>query len=178
MAPCSSEEEIQDVLITVTVVKQALFLPEFFDKLQNLKYPKSHIFLHVVVQNGTKFDYVKLLLEPVKSQYKKVKFLPSDNPGKAKQEAIHYAKNFRVKSILFLSSVAQLEDPNTLMALVKADKDVVAPFMKTYEKFNHVRRICDAGAGLRLNDSHSFPDLVTLRGIKPQNYEKILVRLR
>ena len=42
--------------------------------------------------------------------------------AKAKQDAIHYAKNFRVKFILFLSSLAHLEDPQTLKDLIKTDK--------------------------------------------------------
>lgn len=101
--------------------------------------------------------------------------LPSESEGKARQEAVHYAKNFRVDSILFMSSAAHLEDPNTLKSLMNQDTTAVAPFLKTYEKFSHARRICDIGLASILNDSSSFPDLVTQKGLRRENYDYILV---
>ena len=48
--------------------------------------------------------------------------------------------------------------------LIKADKDVVAPFLMTYETFSHARRVCPIGMHRVINDSNSFPHLVTQKG--------------
>lgn len=103
--------------------------------------------------------------------------MPSSNPIKCRQEAVHYAKNFRVDSILFISSNAQLERLDTLHTLVAQNLTIVVPFMKTYEKFGYARRICDIGLAKPLNDSTPFPTLVTQKGLRENNYDKILVRV-
>ena len=162
-------------MVAVTIGPKSLFLDEFFQKLHDLSYPKDKIFLHISVQNSTKFDYVRILTDSWRQEYFKVKLLPSENPAKCKQEAIHYAKNAKCEFIFFLSTVAQLEDKNVLKALIKENQNVVAPFLKTYEKFSYARRICQASPDQKLNDSHSFPSLVTQKGILEENYEKILV---
>ena len=66
--------------------------------------------------------------------------------------------------ILFLSSLAHLEEPQTLKDLIKADKDIVAPFLMTYETFSHARRVCPVGIDRVINDSNSFPHLITQKG--------------
>ena len=101
-------------MIAVTFGKDFLFLSEFLQTLENLDYPKEHICLHITVQNSTKYDFIKSTINSWRPKYQNIKFLPSANPAKAKQDAIHYAKNFRVNYILFLSSLAHLEDPATL----------------------------------------------------------------
>ena len=107
--------------------------------------------------------------------FRALKFLPSENPAKARQEAIHYAKNFKVDNIFFISSVAHLENPSVLKALIKENVPVIAPFLKTYETFGYARRICDVGMEQPLNDSHSFPFLVTQKGLREYNYEFIKI---
>ena len=107
--------------------------------------------------------------------FRSVKFLPSENPAKARQESIHYAKNFKVDSIFFISSTAHLENPKVLRDLIQENVPVVAPFLKTYETFGYTRRICDLGFPQSLNDSHSFPHLVTQKGLREWNYEFIKV---
>ena len=109
-----SDENTKDVMIAVTFGKDFLFLPEFLQTLENLDYPKEHICLHITVQNSTKYDFIKSTINSWRPKYQNIKFLPSANAAKAKQDAIHYAKNFRVNYILFLSSLAHLEDPATL----------------------------------------------------------------
>ena len=153
-------------MIAVTFGKQLLFLPEFLKSLENLDYPKQHICLHITVQNATKYDLIKSTINSWKPKYKNIKFLPSVNAAKAKQDAIHYAKNFHVNYILFLSSLAHLEDPETLKDLIKANKDIVAPFLMTYETFSYARRVCPVGTQKVINDSNSFPHLVTQKGKK------------
>ena len=159
-----SDENTKDVMIAVTFGKDFLFLPEFLQTLENLDYPKEHICLHITVQNSTKYDFIKSTINSWRPKYQNIKFLPSANAAKAKQDAIHYAKNFRVNYILFLSSLAHLEDPTALKDLIKADKDVVAPFLMTYETFSHARRVCPIGMHKVINDSNSFPHLVTQKG--------------
>ena len=169
-------DEIKDVMIAITINQRPLFLPEFFEKIYNLNYPKDHVSLHISVQNGTIYSEIKALMKPWSSEYKKIILLPSENPAKAKQEAIHYAKNLHDEYILFMSDVAHLEEPDTLKALISQNKEVVAPFLMTYEKFSYARRICNLGPRLHNNDSHSFPSLVTQKGLREENYDLILVR--
>ena len=106
---------------------------------------------------------------------RKVKLLPSENAAKAKQEAIHYAKNFKVDFIFFLSSHAHLERSDVLNSLVKKDVQVIAPFLKTYEKFSFAYRICQLGRYKQFNDSSSFPNLVAQKDLKLEHYQNILV---
>ena len=172
----SGEEiETKDVMLAIVVGEKSLFLPEFFQKIQGLEYPKEHLFVHITVQNSTQYHYIKLLTKQWNTQYKSVKIVPSKNPAKAKQEAIHYAKNFKADSIFFVSSVAHLENPKTLQNLLNSNTKVVAPYLKTYEKFYHARRLCDVGLSRWLNDSHSFHALVTQKGLREENYERILI---
>ena len=168
-------EASQNVMLSVIIGKKPLFLPEFFEKIYQLDYPKDKLFLYVIVQNITKYHYVKESLRLWKNEYRSVKFLPSENPAKARQESIHYAKNFKVDSIFFISSSAHLENPTVLKDLIQENVPVVAPFLKTYETFGYARRICDLGFPQSLNDSHSFPHLVTQKGLREWNYEFIKV---
>ena len=169
------ETESKKVMLAITVGEKSLFVPEFFQKIQDLDYPKSSLFVHIAVQNSTQYHYIKLLTDPWKSTYKSVKIVPSKNPAKAKQEAIHYAKNFKADYIFFISSVAHFERPDTLKALLKTNTKVVAPFLKTYEKFYYARRLCNVGLSRWLNDSHSFPTLATQKGLREENYDRILI---
>ena len=66
-----------------------------------------------------------------------MKFLPSENPAKARQEAIHYAKNFKVDSIFFISTSAHLENPQVLKALIQQN----VPIGELYESFSAKRRL-------------------------------------
>ena len=114
----------------------------------------------------------------LKCYFSAVKFLPSLNPAKSRQEAIHYAKNFKVGHIFFISTSAHLENPQVLKDLLKQNVPIVAPFLKTYETFGHVRRICDIGLEHPLNDSSAFPDIIAQKGLREQNYEIIKVSIR
>ena len=169
------ETESKKVMLAITVGEKSLFVPEFFQKIQDLDYPQSNLFVHITVQNSTQYHYIKLLTDPWKSTYQSVKIVPSKNPAKAKQEAIHYAKNFKADYIFFISSVAHFERPDTLKALLKTNTKVVAPFLKTYEKFYYARRLCNVGLSRWLNDSHSFPTLATQKGLREENYDRILI---
>lgn len=61
---------LKDVMIAVVVGKQSLFLPEFFEKIHKQDYPKEHIFLHVTVQNATKYEFVKSIVTPWSNEYR------------------------------------------------------------------------------------------------------------
>ena len=68
-----------------------------------------------------------------------------------------------------------MENPQVLKDLLKQNVPIVAPFLKTYETFGHVRRICDIGLEHPLNDSSAFPDIIAQKGLREQNYEIIKV---
>ncbi len=98
-----------------------------------------------------------------------------EDPVKIKLETIQRAQTLKTKYIFFVSSVVQLERTDTLDILVEQDKTIISPFLKTYEKFGYARRICDVGLEKPLNDTHSFPKLVTQGGLRDYNYPKILI---
>ena len=70
-----------------------------------------------------------------------------------------------------------MENPQVLKDLLKQNVPIVAPFLKTYETFGHVRRICDIGLEHPLNDSSAFPDIIAQKGLREQNYEIIKVSI-
>ena len=57
-------------MLSVIIGKKPLFLPEFFEKIYQLDYPKDKLFLYVVVQNITKYHYVKESLRLWKNEYR------------------------------------------------------------------------------------------------------------
>ena len=71
-------------MIAITFDKNALFLQEFLQSLENLDYPKEKIYLHLTVQNATKYDLIKSSIKSLKPLYKNIKFLPSANAAKVK----------------------------------------------------------------------------------------------
>ena len=64
------KENSQDILIAVTIGKQSLFLEEFFEKLYQLDYPKKRTFLHIAIQNRTKYHYVSLYTQQWRNEYR------------------------------------------------------------------------------------------------------------
>ena len=67
---CTISEVSQNVMLSVIIGKKPLFLPEFFEKIYQLDYPKDKLFLYVVVQNITKYHYVKESLRLWKNEYR------------------------------------------------------------------------------------------------------------
>ena len=63
-------EASQNVMLSVIIGKKPLFLPEFFEKIYQLDYPKDKLFLYVIVQNITKYHYVKESLRLWKNEYR------------------------------------------------------------------------------------------------------------
>ena len=62
--------EDPNVMLALIVGKSPLFLPEFLQKVYNLDYPKDHLFIHVTIQNATKYHYVKEVMSIWKQEYK------------------------------------------------------------------------------------------------------------
>ena len=60
-------------MLALIVGKSPLFLPEFLQKIYNLDYPKDHLFIHVTIQNATKYHYVKEVMSKWTQEYKYVK---------------------------------------------------------------------------------------------------------
>lgn len=57
-------------MVAMVVGQKSLFLPEFFEKIYQQDYPKEHIFLHVTVQNVTKYEYVRSIVAAWKKEYR------------------------------------------------------------------------------------------------------------
>ena len=66
---------VPNVMLALIVGKSPLFLQEFFQKVYDLDYPKDHLFIHVTIQNATKYHYVKEVMSNWKQEYKYVKIL-------------------------------------------------------------------------------------------------------
>ena len=57
-------------MLALVIGPQPLFLPEFLQKIHNIDYPKNQLFLHVTVQNATKYYYVKEVINSWKNEYR------------------------------------------------------------------------------------------------------------
>ena len=68
--------EDPNVMLALIVGKSPLFLPEFLQKVYDLDYPKDHLFIHVTIQNATKYHYVKEVMRKWKQEYRYVKKTP------------------------------------------------------------------------------------------------------
>ena len=67
-AIAKSEANLPTVLIGITVDRGSLFLPEFFDKIWNLKYPKNKIDIFISCQCQKQLKFVEKLAEDWKTK--------------------------------------------------------------------------------------------------------------
>ena len=82
--------EDPNVMLALIVGKRPLFLPEFLQKVYDLDYPKDHLFIHVTIQNATKYHYVKEVMNKWKQEYRYVKSFTTYLPLKKKNHFFQF----------------------------------------------------------------------------------------
>jgi hypothetical protein len=85
------EAHLPTVLIGITVDRGSLFLPEFFEKIWNLKYPKNKIDIFISCQCQNQLQFVKKLAEDwkMKNDYRSVE-IEKEFKGKTHRETVTY----------------------------------------------------------------------------------------
>jgi len=56
------ETEYPAVLLAITVDRNAIFVPEFFEKIRKLDYPKARLDIYVSCQSEAQKDFVEKLV--------------------------------------------------------------------------------------------------------------------
>ncbi|KAK3796261.1 hypothetical protein RRG08_041577 [Elysia crispata] len=127
------EADYPTVLVASFIEYPTPFIREFFERLVNLKYPKSkmQIYIHNAEELHTKD--VKKFLEEHQDEYSNIIVTPPE-----KQVSERVARDWAVEEcirtncnyLLTLDSIVQLTNPDLLTSLINQNRSIIAPMLK------------------------------------------------
>lgn len=153
------------VLIAMFIEESTPFLEDFFESVQQLRYPRDKI--HLLIHNSIEYhhNHVGAFLSSENvSLYASNELLDMSNKNLSEWQARNYAldkcKQINCDYYFALDSVARFDLPDTLRILIEANKTIVAPLLSRPRKLwsNFWGSITNEGYYSR---SHDYVNLVS-----------------
>ncbi|XP_039278780.1 procollagen-lysine,2-oxoglutarate 5-dioxygenase [Nilaparvata lugens] len=126
------ENDYPEVLLAVFISVPTPFMEEFFQKLENLDYPKKkiHLFMYnMVPYHSEEVDRFTSIAFEKYSSLKKI--LPSDKIGEAEARKLAL-KQWKVKKCGYyfnVDSYAHIDNSQTLKRLIEQNRQILAPMV-------------------------------------------------
>ncbi|KAF5287566.1 hypothetical protein FQA39_LY15895 [Lamprigera yunnana] len=130
-------KDLPIVLLNLFIEVPTPFLEEYFNKIQDLEYPKERI--HLFIHNSVIYHIpiVHSFVEKFGSNYKSLKqIFPEDSitEWNARDLSLDYCIQKECNYYFVVDSVAHLDNPYTLHLLIEQNRSVVAPLLVRPEK--------------------------------------------
>ena len=128
-SPLDNAGSKKGVQILVIIDKPALFVEQFFDKIEGLSYPKDLISVVLVCRNPKYSELAKDVQDKWSKMYKSV------TSRDTIKEALEVSDK-ESEYTFFLRTTAYLDNPDVLNDLIKANVLIAAPLLRTYDTDN------------------------------------------
>ncbi|KAL8624347.1 hypothetical protein ACOMHN_044778 [Nucella lapillus] len=125
-------EDYPTVLVGLFVEQPTPFIREFFQRIAALNYPKGRIDMYIHNKEEHHRQDVSKFIEEHGKQYHSLSHVsPSDNIGEVmgRNWAIEECVKKNCQYYFTVDSVAQLRDPDVLVALIQQNRSIIAPIL-------------------------------------------------
>ncbi|RWS03079.1 Procollagen-lysine:2-oxoglutarate 5-dioxygenase 3-like protein, partial [Dinothrombium tinctorium] len=148
------------VLLGIFIEHPTPFLPEFFEYLLNLRYPKERV--HIILHNAAAYhsQLVEEFVANNKEKYANFKLLPSTTEQwQARNMALEECLKIDCDYYMSVDSNARLTNDKTLIKLIEQNRKVIAPLLTQPNKLwsNFWGALSSDGYYAR---SHDYIDIV------------------
>ncbi|VVC41556.1 Hypothetical protein CINCED_3A018714 [Cinara cedri] len=125
------KDDYPTVLISVFVDKPTPFFDEFLEKIENIDYPKSRLFLSITTLVDYHKDHVKKFISRVGDKYNAtfVFHKTTDENIHARHFTFSLCSSKLCDYLFYIESEAHLDNPQTLKTLIEDNKKIIAPML-------------------------------------------------
>ncbi|XP_050425318.1 procollagen-lysine,2-oxoglutarate 5-dioxygenase isoform X2 [Adelges cooleyi] len=126
-----NQENYPIVLISVVIDRPTPFFEEFLEKIQNLDYPKTRIFLSITTLVAYHKDQVDRFISRVSDQYNGtfVFHKTADDGIHSRHFAFSLCTSKSCDYLFYVESEAHLDNSEVLKVLIQQNKKIIAPML-------------------------------------------------